>query len=42
MDSKKDFLVVFGSTDKGVHDILGHRINQIHNSKVFNFFPGTK
>lgn len=39
MDSKKDFLVVFGSTDKGVHDILGHRINQIHNSKVFNFFP---
>ena len=32
-------LVVFGSTDKGVHEILGSKIKQIQNSKILNFFP---
>jgi len=30
---------VFGSTDKGVHGILGNKISQIQNSKILNFFP---
>ena len=36
----KPILVVFGSTDKGVHEILGSKIKQIQNSKILNFFPG--
>ena len=32
-------MVVFGSTDKGIHDILGNKINNIQNSKTANFFP---
>jgi hypothetical protein len=35
----KDTLVVFGSTEKGVHEILGNNIRKIQNSKIFNFFP---
>ena len=35
----KPILVVFGSTDKGVHEILGSKIKQIQNSKILNFFP---
>ena len=37
--SEKPILVVFGSTDKGIHDILGNKINNIQNSKTANFFP---
>ncbi len=33
-------LAVFGSTDKGVHEILGGRMKQVQNSKTLNFFPG--
>lgn len=32
-------LVVFGTTDKGIHEILGNKIKSIQNSKVLNFFP---
>lgn len=32
-------LIVFGSTDKGIHDILGTQASKIPNSKIFNFFP---
>jgi len=32
-------LVVFGTTDKGLHDILGKKIHEIQNSKLINFFP---
>jgi len=35
----KDTLVVFGSTEKGVHEILGNNIRKIQNAKIFNFFP---
>ena len=38
-NSPKPILVVFGSTDKGVHEILGSKIKQIQNSKILNFFP---
>ena len=34
-----DTLVVFGSTEKGVHEILGNNIRKIQNAKIFNFFP---
>ena len=37
--SKKPILLVFGSTTKGIHDILGNKINNIQNSKTLNFFP---
>ena len=32
-------LLVFGSTDKGIHDILGNKINNLQDSKTVNFFP---
>ena len=37
--SEKQILVVFGSTDKGIHDMLGNKINNLQNSKTINFFP---
>jgi len=37
--SEKPILVVFGSTDKGIHDILGNKINNVQNAKNINFFP---
>ena len=45
LDAKKmnevnePILVVFGTTNKGIHDILGTDIKKIQNSKIFNFFP---
>ncbi len=38
LDSKK-LLVVFGSPERGLHEILGGKINQVQNSKIMNFFP---
>ena len=38
-NSKQPILIVFGSTKKGIHDILGSKINNIQNSKTVNFFP---
>ena len=33
-------LVVFGSTDRGIHEILGGAIKQVQNARIVNFFPG--
>jgi len=38
IDSKKPILVVYGSTNKDIHEILGSRIKKIQNSKTLNFF----
>ena len=32
-------LVVFGSPERGLHEIMGGKINQVNNSKILNFFP---
>jgi len=37
--SEKPTLVVFGSPDKGVHEIIGGRMKNVQNAKSFNFFP---
>jgi len=37
--SEQPTLIVFGSPEKGVHEILGGRIKNIQNSKILNFFP---
>jgi predicted SPOUT superfamily RNA methylase MTH1 len=39
LDSTEPLLVVFGSPDRGLHEILGGKINQVQNSKIMNFFP---
>jgi len=45
LDAKKisepdePILVVFGTTNKGIYDILGTDIKKIQNAKIFNFFP---
>ena len=45
LDAKKmteinePILIVFGTTNKGVYDILGPDIKKIQNAKIFNFFP---
>lgn len=36
---QKPLLVVFGSPQRGLYDILGSNIKNIQNSKVLNFFP---
>ena len=38
-DSTDTILVVFGSPERGLHEILGGKLNQIQNSKIMNFFP---
>ena len=37
--SEEAVLVVFGSPEKGVHEIIGGRMNKVQNSKSLNFFP---
>ena len=37
--SKESILIVFGTTKKGIHEILGTDIKKIQNAKIFNFFP---
>ena len=32
-------LLVFGTTNKGIHEILGTDIKKVQNSKILNFFP---
>ena len=39
LDSTTPILVVFGSPERGLHEILGGKINQVQNSKIMNFFP---
>jgi hypothetical protein len=38
-ESDEPILIVFGTTNKGVYDILGSNIKKIQNANVFNFFP---
>jgi len=38
-ETNEPILIVFGTTNKGIHDILGTDIKKIQNSKIFNFFP---
>ncbi len=37
--SKEHILIVFGSVEKGIYEILGSKLKKIQNAKVFNFFP---
>ena len=37
--SNDSILLVFGTTNKGIHEILGTDIKKIQNSKIYNFFP---
>ncbi|MDC0159604.1 hypothetical protein OAJ55_02840, partial [Candidatus Nitrosopelagicus sp.] len=39
LSSKEEILVVFGTTDKGIHEMLDKKINNIQNFKAWNFFP---
>ena len=39
ISSKEEILVVFGTTDKGIHEILDKKISNIQNFKAWNFFP---
>ena len=39
LSSKEAVLVVFGTTDKGIHEILNKKISTIQNFKAWNFFP---
>lgn len=36
--SDKPLLLVFGAPDRGLYDILGKKINEIHDAKTLNFF----
>jgi len=37
--SEQPTLIVFGSPEKGVHEILGGRMKNVQNAKTLNFFP---
>lgn len=37
--SKEETLLVFGSPEKGVHEILGGKMKNVQNAKSLNFFP---
>lgn len=37
--SDQNTLVVFGSPEKGIHEIVGPKINKVQNAKFLNFFP---
>ncbi len=37
--SEQDTLVVFGSPEKGIHEILGGKMKNVQNAKSLNFFP---
>lgn len=39
-NSEKPVLIVFGSPEKGVHQILGGKMSSLQNSRTLNFFPG--
>ena len=44
LSSEEEILVVFGTTDKGIHEMLDKKISNVQNFKAWNFFPhqGTK
>jgi hypothetical protein len=37
--SNAEILVVFGSPERGIHEIIGNAINSISKSQIINFFP---
>jgi len=37
--SDEPVLVVFGSPEKGIHEIIGGKMNKVQNAKSLNFFP---
>ncbi len=37
--SDQSTLIVFGSPEKGIHEIVGPKINKVQNAKLLNFFP---
>ncbi len=37
--SEQPTLIVFGSPERGVHEILGGRMKNVQNAKTLNFFP---
>ena len=39
LSAKEEILVVFGTTDKGIHEMLDKKISNIQNFKAWNFFP---
>ena len=39
LNNQKPLLVVFGSPERGIHDILGSDIKKIQNYTILNFFP---
>ena len=39
LKNQKPLLVVFGSPERGIHDILGSDIKKIQNYTILNFFP---
>ena len=39
MSANESTLVVFGTVDKGIHEILGGKIKQVQNAHIVNFFP---
>ena len=38
-NSKEPILIVFGSIEKGIYEILGNKLKKLQNAKVLNFFP---
>jgi hypothetical protein len=39
IEPNEPILIVFGTTSKGIHGILGTDIKKIQNAKIYNFFP---
>ena len=39
VNTHDSMLLVFGTTNKGIHEILGENIKKIQNSRIYNFFP---
>ena len=37
--SDEPVLIAFGSPEKGIHEIIGGRMNKVQNAKSLNFFP---
>ena len=40
LNSNEPTLVIFGSPEKGIHEILGGKMKNVQNAKALNFFPG--
>ena len=40
LEQEKPLVIVFGTPQRGLYDLLGSNIKNIQNSKTLNFFPG--